>query len=966
MNGLEISANLRKDYLKLVRLHNKVRKLELKAKEKEAASKAHQQFRQNPYQYAKSMLDDKQQRKPSFNKTTAEKYFKEVNSDKKRDYKYHPLTGMKRPPKPTTQFNTKPPSLSELNAYLLKRRNASAPGTNRIPYLVWKKCPKTTGLLHEVICNIWRTASIPTDWKVGETILISKEENTSDPSCFRPITLKNSSGNLGMGILAQRTIEYLTENDYIDKSVQKGFMEKISGCVEHTEALTEILQDAKKNGKPIVTTWLDLQNAYGTVSHNLIQFALEWYHVPEHIRKIIFNYYDEIFIRVKTEEWTTDWIQCCIGVFQGCPLSCILFLAVFNLCLDLLDQSNDLGYDMSGTDITTSAKAYADDLTLIAKSREGCQQLINITDKFLKWSRTMKAKPVKCKSHAMKKVTPNIQQRRQGHKTQYTAYDPKLQINGQQISYIHSEPIRFLGKLFYADLKDEGIRRMVNEKLSNLLRTTDSSDLNGIMKMWIYNHVIIPKMTWEFTIYNFPITYIEKLEATCTKYLKKWAGISRCTTITALYRTRRKHGLQLKKLTTSAKCMQVTKYHLNKYSRDGKTQALYREALEKKKDKSRWNGVKELEQKERHLILNEMSRGQTDRAGLGFRKNQKLIKDMSQKEHRKCLTNLVKNVDEEDMLVYLYGCAKQGQWLRWESAMQADTSWKKLLYVWTPELLSFQINAIHDQLPSPSNLRLWGKTNLGLCQLCNHQNCTLLHILNCCNYSLQNGRYNWRHDQTLRAIAGGLAPFIEDANRRKIPTTQASDFAPTIAFRTADGTTYRNPALPVPKHEVKDILTKASDWIFLMDEEHTQVVFPPEIVETAKRPDIIIYSRCTKNVILIELTVPSEENLANAYARKKCKYQDLVADCENRGWTVFYFPIEVGSRGIYNTTFSKCLASLGIPNGKRKPILDTASKTALRASYTIWLCRSSKAFRKMELIPPPNICSEGRGTVERS
>ena len=170
----------------------------------------------------------------------------------------NPLKVMKRPPKSTTKFKTKPPSLSELNAYLQKRRNASAPGTNRIPYLVWKKCPRITGLLHEVICNIWRSASIPTDWKVGETILISKEENTSDPACFRPITLKNSSGNLGMGILAQRTIEFLTENEYIDKSIQKGFMEKISGCVEHTEALTEMLQDAKKNGKPIMTTWLDL------------------------------------------------------------------------------------------------------------------------------------------------------------------------------------------------------------------------------------------------------------------------------------------------------------------------------------------------------------------------------------------------------------------------------------------------------------------------------------------------------------------------------------------------------------------------------------------------------------------------------------------------------------------------------------------------------------------------------------
>ncbi|XP_071836870.1 uncharacterized protein [Apostichopus japonicus] len=213
---------------------------------------------------------------------------------------------------------------------------------------------------------------------------------------------------------------------------------------------------------------------------------------------------------------------------------------------------------------------------------------------------------------------------------------------------------------------------------------------------------------------------------------------------------------------------------------------------------------------------------------------------MSHQEHRKCLTGLVKDVDEEDMLVYLYGCAKQKQWLKWESAMQVDTSWKKLLYIWTPELLSFHINAIHDQLPSPANLKMW-------------------------------------------------------------------------AFRTADGTTYRNPVLPLPKTEPTNILKKANDWIFLMDEEHKQIVFPPEITETAKRPDITIFSKKTKNVIIIELTVPMEENLANAYARKKCKYQDLVADCESRGWSTYYFPIEVGSRGFCNTSVNKCLASLGIP-----------------------------------------------------
>ena len=141
---------------------------------------------------------------------------------------------MKRPPCPKKPFDTKPSSLTELTNYLMKRRNSSAPGTNRIPYLVWKKCPKTTQFLQEIICSIWRTGSIPFSWRTGETILISKDENTSDPFHFRPITLNNSSGNLGMRILAQRTIAYLTKNNYIDQSIQKGLMEKVSGCVEHT------------------------------------------------------------------------------------------------------------------------------------------------------------------------------------------------------------------------------------------------------------------------------------------------------------------------------------------------------------------------------------------------------------------------------------------------------------------------------------------------------------------------------------------------------------------------------------------------------------------------------------------------------------------------------------------------------------------------------------------------------------
>ena len=117
-----------------------------------------------------------------------------------------------------------------------------------------------------------------------------------------------------------------------------------------------------------------------------------------------------------------------------------------------------------------------------------------------------------------------------------------------------------------------------------------------------------------------------------------------------------------------------------------------------------------------------------------------------------------------------------------------------------------------------------------------------------------------------------------------------------------------------------------------MDEEHIPIVFPPQIAETAKQPDVTIFSVVTKNVIIIiELSVPTEENLANAYARKKYKYQEVMelhGRMRQQGMVCILFSSRSRSGGFYNTSLSKCLASLGVPSGKRKTLMDTSSKTA--------------------------------------
>ena len=72
-------------------------------------------------------------------------------------------------------------------------------------------------------------------------------------------------------------------NGYIDSRVQKGFLEGVAGCVEHTSMQWEMLKHAKSKQRQIVMAWLDLENAYGSVRHMLVPFALKWYHVPQKV-----------------------------------------------------------------------------------------------------------------------------------------------------------------------------------------------------------------------------------------------------------------------------------------------------------------------------------------------------------------------------------------------------------------------------------------------------------------------------------------------------------------------------------------------------------------------------------------------------------------------------------------------------------------------------------------------------------
>ena len=79
--------------------------------------------------------------------------------------------------------------------------------------------------------------------------------------------------------------------------------------------------------------------------------------------------------------------------------------------------------------------------------------------------------------------------------------------------------------------------------------------------------------------------------------------------------------------------------------------------------------------------------------------------------------------------------------------------------------------------------------------------------------------------------------------------------------------------------------------------------------------------------------------MEEANARKKAKYEELVAECRCSGWRARNEPIEVGCRGFAGRSLVRTLAMLGVGGAAVRKCLGTVSKEAERASRWLWICR---------------------------
>ena len=208
---------------------------------------------------------------------------------------------------------------------------------------------------------------------------------------------------------------------------------------EHQAKLAAVIRSAKQAKHSLAIAWLDIANAYGSVHHSLIQFSLAHYQAPPEFCRLLQSWCSGLSAAISTDEWSTPPVPLGIGVYQGDPLSVVIFLTVMNTLSDSLHSRADLGYTLPSSSIRVNHLLYADDACVVSSTPAGCQRLLDLVQRWLEWAK-LKAKVPKCHSMAIQAST--------GRRV-----NPGLSMVGEDIPLVENDNFKFLGMpvRFYKD-----------------------------------------------------------------------------------------------------------------------------------------------------------------------------------------------------------------------------------------------------------------------------------------------------------------------------------------------------------------------------------------------------------------------------------------------------------------------------------------------------------------------------------
>ena len=255
----------------------------------------------------------------------------------------------------------------ELRLAIRAQKNRS-PGPDGVTNKSIKACTTVWPVLLALLNTVRATAVMPRTWHESRTTFIGKANTVPDgktPSFYRPLSLQNTTYKLFAHLVRQAITPAV---DAFLSPLQKGFRSGVDGC--HIQNfLLRCMHAGSLRNDPQATLYLallDIRNAYGSIPHTHLLFALSRACLPPNLLNCLATVYSDHYTTCNTVPQTVCRVR--RGILQGDPLSPTLSNLYFLPLLECLSVHN--GYEIPcGVRIT--GLAYADDLVLASNSDEG-------------------------------------------------------------------------------------------------------------------------------------------------------------------------------------------------------------------------------------------------------------------------------------------------------------------------------------------------------------------------------------------------------------------------------------------------------------------------------------------------------------------------------------------------------------------------------------------------------------------
>ncbi|KAF5333970.1 hypothetical protein D9758_017279 [Tetrapyrgos nigripes] len=187
-----------------------------------------------------------------------------------------------------------------------------------------------------------------------------KKNDKCDIANYQPITLLNTDYKIFTRVLATKLGKVAP--DLLHHN-QAGFMPRRQ-ISDQTKLIRMVMASAEQSAQNRLIVSLDQEKAYDKVDHEYLWKTLEKFELPAEFIMAVQHLYKPAKTSVMVNGVKSDTYNVIRGVWQGDPLSCLIFDLAIELLAAMLRNSTLQGFKIPGVTERLIANLFVDDTTV--------------------------------------------------------------------------------------------------------------------------------------------------------------------------------------------------------------------------------------------------------------------------------------------------------------------------------------------------------------------------------------------------------------------------------------------------------------------------------------------------------------------------------------------------------------------------------------------------------------------------